>query len=136
MKYEKGISAFERNIKPVAAKKAELELGPQNINMFVPMQSKGEFVDGTPVNTLMVKTRGEVCSEWFDGGLKAGALGSAYTAYLYAILAFIGVLLFYNINIYVSAVFAYLAGVCWSKLLTSYAWNAVWFRGKSLISTK
>lgn len=136
MKYHKGISAFEPSKPQAPVKKPELQLGSQNINMFVPMQSKGEFVDGTPVNTLMVKTRGEVCSEWFDGDLKAGALGSCYTAYLYAILAFAGVVIFYGINIYVAAVFAYLAGICWSKLLTSYAWNAVWFKGKSLISTK
>lgn len=134
MAYEKGVKAIAGRVKP--ADSGQLTVGPQNPYLFVPMETKGRFEDGSPVNSLMVKTRGALLDEWYDGDVKNGNFGAIYTSYLYSILAFAGVLLFYGINIYVAAVFAYLAGMFWSKVLIAYAWSAVWFRGKPLISTK
>lgn len=104
--------------------------------MFLPMQSKDKFGDGTPVNSLMVKTRGEILGEWFGEVWKDGALGTCYKAWLYAFISLIAVLATYSFNIWISAFFAYLTGYFWSQVLINYAWSVDWFKGKAIISTK
>lgn len=104
--------------------------------IFVPVTTKGNHPDGAPANALEVKYKGDQLTEWFDDSISKGNFGSMYKAYLYCILAFIAFLYFYSINIYVTAVFAYLTGYFWSKVLIMYAWGIEWFKGKALIKTK
>ena len=102
----------------------------------VPMQSSKKFGDGTPVNTLMTKQRREVLKDWFGEKWRDGAIGTTYKAWLYCVLSVIAVIIFYSINLWVTAVFAYLAGFFWSEILLNYAWSVEWFKGKALIETK
>ena len=102
----------------------------------VPMQSNQNFGDGMPVNTLMTKQRREIVKEWFGEKWRDGAIGTTYKAWLYCVLSVIAVVIFYGINLWVAAVFAYLAGWFWSEVLLNYAWSVEWFKGKALIETK
>ncbi|MEM4254845.1 MAG: hypothetical protein QXR53_00750 [Candidatus Norongarragalinales archaeon] len=105
-------------------------------NLYVPMQSDKLFGDGTPVNSLMVKTRGEIIADWFGEKWKEGSLGTVYKAWLYCVLSLIAVIFFYGINLWIAAFFAYLTGYFWSQVLLNYAWSVEWFKSKALISTK
>ncbi|HLD62810.1 MAG TPA: hypothetical protein VI875_03005 [Candidatus Norongarragalinales archaeon] len=105
-------------------------------NLYVPMQSNQQFGDGTPVNSLMVKTRGEIIKDWFGEKWKEGSLGTVYKAWLYCVVSLIAVVFFYGINLWIAAFFAYLTGYFWSQLLLNYAWSVEWFKGKACISTK
>src|SRR3989344_562691 len=104
--------------------------------LYVPMESKMNFADGTPVNSLMVKHRRDILKEWFGEKWKDGALGTAYKAWLYAVISLVAVLVTYGINLWVAAFFAYLTGYFWSQVLINYAWSVVWYKGKAAISTK
>ena len=105
-------------------------------SVYVPMQSNKKFADGTPVNSLMVKQRREVLKEWFGEKWRDGSIGVTYKSWLYTILSVIAVLFFWGVNLWVSAVFAYLAGYFWSEMLLNYAWTLEWYKNKALISTK
>ncbi len=105
-------------------------------NLYVPMESTQAFADGTPVNSLMVKNRGEIIKDWFGEKWKEGSLGTVYKAWLYCVLSLIAVVFFYGINLWIAGFFAYLTGYFWSQLLLNYAWSVEWFKNKACISTK
>ena len=106
--------------------------------LFVPLGAKGTIhataggSAGEPIHTLEVRQRRDILSDWFC----TGEVGSYYVNWFYAILAVVGVVLTYSWNLYIAAVFAYLAGHCWSKRMVDYAWSNEWFRTKALIHTK
>ncbi|MFH1056537.1 MAG: hypothetical protein V1717_01935 [Candidatus Micrarchaeota archaeon] len=131
------VALNEFKVPKAALKKAGEEPGMEGApNLYVPMQSNQSFADGTPVNSLMIKHRREIVKEWFGEKWKDGSLGTVYKAWLYCVLSIIAMIVFYGINLWVAAVFAYLAGYCWSQLLLNYAWSVEWFRNKALIQTK
>ncbi len=105
-------------------------------NLYVPMGTDKVFGDGTPINSMQIKTRGDLLKSWFGEDWKEGALGTVYKACLFTVLSLIGVIVFYGINLWIAAVFAYLTGYFWSTTLVNYAWGVQWFKGKALISTK
>ncbi|NUN11414.1 hypothetical protein HUU53_02105 [Candidatus Micrarchaeota archaeon] len=104
--------------------------------MFVPLESVNNHPDGKPANSLQVWNRTELLKNWFDDDISNAEFGAMYKAHLYAILSFVAILLTYSLSIYVAAVFAYLTGYFWSRVLISYAWSIEWFKGKPLIATK
>ncbi|MFH0836430.1 MAG: hypothetical protein V1834_04690 [Candidatus Micrarchaeota archaeon] len=102
--------------------------------MWVPLGAKGTIHGDRqePIHSLEVRQRCDLLTEWFSNG----EVASYYHNWLYAILAAVGVLLTFTWNLYVAAVFAYLAGHCWSKYMVDYAWSNEWYKTKALISTK
>lgn len=117
-----------------AVKKARGKYDPKAAPyLFVPLGAKGTIHGdrADPIHTLEVRQRRDILSEW----ISKGDVGSYYTSWLYTILAVAGVVLAYSFNLYIAAVFAYLAGHCWSKRMIDYAWSNEWFRTKALIHT-
>ena len=105
--------------------------------VFVPMGGmEKKFADGTPINSLMVKRRREIVKEWFGDKWREGSIGTCYKSWLYTILSIVAIVIFYGINLWIAAVFAYLAGFFWSEMILNYAWSVEWFKGKALIATK
>ncbi len=121
-----------------AARKPEKAFDPATSpNLYVPLGGmEQKFGDGVPVNTIQVRTRGDLIKNWFGEEWKEGSLGTVYKAWFFWALSGIGIIVFYGINLWVAAVFAYLMGYFWSTMLLNYAWSAQWFKGKALISTK
>lgn len=135
-------------IKALAKKKAP---GPTGVSpeeekvyvpMFIPMGSmKGQdtmICDGEkkPVHVSHVYTRTEAIADWVNAKDKA-TIGSIYTSFFYAcVYTVLCIVSFLYFNVYVAAVFAYLAGYNWSERLLNAAWCTSWFQGKSLIRTK
>ncbi|MBI4360939.1 hypothetical protein HY572_04180 [Candidatus Micrarchaeota archaeon] len=114
--------------------------GPRQFHhMYVPIgQRGGNMKEGgkeVPVHTMHVKTRSKFLSELLDSSFRGG-LGTAYRFYFWAVVAFILMVFFYNINLYVSAAFAFLTGLFWSQRLIEPPWNVTWFKGKALYYAK
>jgi len=89
-----------------------------------------------PVHNLHVHTRAQFLSSLVDSGFRTGALGTAYKSYFYAVVYFVLTVLSYNFNLYVAAVFAYMAGLHWSRRLIEPPWSITWFKGKALYHAK
>jgi len=108
-------------------------------HMYVPMKQKGYMMEGgkkVPVHNLHVHTRAQFLSSLVDSGFRTGALGTAYKSYFYAVVYFVLTVLSYNFNLYVAAVFAYMAGLHWSRRLIEPPWSITWFKGKALYHAK
>lgn len=115
------------------------EHGRQLHHMYVPMKQKGHMLEGgkkVPVHNLHVHTRAQFLSGLVDSGFRTGALGTAYRSYFYAIVFFVLTVIAYNINLYLAAVFAFMAGLHWSRRLIEPPWSVTWFKGKALYHTK
>ncbi|MBI2445952.1 hypothetical protein HYV43_06190 [Candidatus Micrarchaeota archaeon] len=113
--------------------------GRQLHHMYVPMKQVGHMMEGgkkVPVHNLHVHTRAQFLSGLVDSGFRTGALGTAYRSYFYAIVFFVLTVLTYNVSLYVAAVFAYMAGLHWSRRLIEPPWSVTWFKGKALYHTK
>ena len=104
--------------------------------IYAPMRSDKKFADGNPVNSLMLKQRREIVKDWFGEKWRDGSIGTAYKAWAYVVLSVIAIIVFYGISVWISAVFAYLAGYFWSELILNYAWTVEWYKNKALIETK
>ncbi|VVB67977.1 Uncharacterised protein [Candidatus Norongarragalina meridionalis] len=104
--------------------------------MFVPLEANRTMGDGSQIHSLDVTTRSGIVKEWIqDDTPRSGNLGAVYTYFFYSWVALIAVLLTYNVNLYVAAVFAYITGFCWSETLLNYAWSAEWYKTKALVHT-
>ncbi len=113
--------------------------GPRQLHhMYVPIASQGYMLEGgkkVPPHTMHVKTRSAFLADLLDSSWR-GNLGTAYRFYFWAIVMFVGMVFFYNINLYVSAIFAFFAGLFWSQRLVQPPWNITWFKGKALYYVK
>lgn len=114
--------------------------GPRQMHhMYVPIgQRGGDMKEGgkdVPVHTMHVQTRSKFLSDLLDSSFRGG-LGTAYRFYFWAVVAFVLMVFFYNINLYVSAAFAFLTGLFWSQRLIEPPWSVTWFKGKALYYAK
>lgn len=111
--------------------------GENLVPLFVPIGTTGEkMADGKPLRAADVLTRKEYLTNYFVApGLKNGNFASVYTAYFYAIVCLVLMLVTYGISVYLSAVFAFLTGYLWSDRIVNQAWAATWLKGRAIIET-
>ena len=103
-------------------------------HMYVPMAQKGHMLEGgkkVPVHNLHVYSRSQFLSNLMDSGFRTGNLGASYKAYFWAVVCFVLTVLTYNVNLYLAAAFAFMAGTYWSQRLIQPPWNITWFKGKT-----
>ncbi len=100
--------------------------------MFIPMDvQKGEGHDDKPVHVMDITTRGHVL-----GGQFKSYSEQIYRNYLLCLASIVLCVASAFVNIYVAAVFAYLAGHFHSERLVANAWEIEWWKGKSVVYTK
>ncbi len=138
--YMEGINPYQSdNLRPWSTQHAthipENE-GKRLLPMYVPMSATDTQGDGKPVSSMFVKTRNELMNDVLDEDYKNGSVGAIYRAYFMAWLTFGLMILALTINVYLAAIFAYLAGYYWSEKELSAVWSVEWWKSKPLISTQ
>ncbi|MFH0972048.1 MAG: hypothetical protein ABIG96_00410 [Candidatus Micrarchaeota archaeon] len=109
--------------------------GKRTLPMYLPMTANDMQADGKPVNSLNVKTRGELMNDVLDEDYKNGSVGAIYKAYFMAWLSFALMIFALTINVYLAGALAYLTGYYWSEKELGATWSVEWWKGKTLIST-
>ncbi|MFH1751019.1 MAG: hypothetical protein ABH863_05045 [Candidatus Micrarchaeota archaeon] len=109
--------------------------GKAVLPMYLPMTANDTQGDGKPVNSLFVKTRGELMNDVLDEDYKNGSVGAIYRGYFMAWFSFALMIIALTINVYLAGIFAYLVGYYWSEKELARTWSRDWWSVKPLIST-
>lgn len=110
--------------------------GKRMLPVYLPTTAKDVQADGTPVNSIKLLTRGDLINEAIaNESYKDGSIAGIYRAYFMAWLCLGLTILAMSFNVYVAAVFAYLAGYYWSEKELSVGWSIQWWKGKTLTHT-
>lgn len=109
--------------------------GKRVLPMYMPMAANDVQGDGKPVNSMFVKTRGELMNDVLDEDYKNGAPAAIYRAFFMSWLCFGLMILALTINVYLAGIFAYLVGYYWSEKELARTWSVDWWKVKPLIST-
>ncbi|MFH1106715.1 MAG: hypothetical protein V1787_02365 [Candidatus Micrarchaeota archaeon] len=109
--------------------------GMKMLPMYLPVSSTDRFADGKPASPQILLSRRDLMDGVLDENYKNGNPASIYKAYFMAWLCLGLAILAMGFNIYVAAVFAYLAGYYWSEKELNIAWSVQWWKTKALTFT-
>ncbi|MFH1199542.1 MAG: hypothetical protein V1708_00585 [Candidatus Micrarchaeota archaeon] len=110
--------------------------GKKMLPVYLPTTAKDIQGNGKPVHSISLMTRGDLIdTQVANENYKDGSIAAIYRTYFMAWLSLGLMVLALGFNIYIAAIFAYLAGYYWSEKDLTVGWSIQWWKGKTLIHT-